>query len=708
MTPWMMLVRKELRDSLPWALIGGLLMTIGLAAAMMYESSGLHNHASRNFGIMSDFSQVSTNVVSVLVGLALGFITFFRDLRPGTWAFLVHRPMSRQRIFAAKVAAGLGLYFAATLVPFLAVAWWSSLDGSLAFPFHWRMMLPGLADISLGVLYWFAGAAVAIREARWYATRLFPLVVAIWAHAIGLIKGTWYPEFYQVMLIHSGGLLILLPTVYAAFLGRQTIARPRWWLQTATGLCVLPGILTVMLLSTYVVLALIFFSNDRFHSRYQVVQYLVLRDGRIVRHTISYDDRKERSSVYHDLQGQQLELSDDDVVLNERALLPSMAMFVPYHSSYYSDGSWRDIRRLFIGLYDDGPARHGSQDMHQRWFLDRGSQSLVGYDLRNRRLLGAMGPEGFVPGQRRAEPAFDPIFTSDLTNSFLTTPRHIYKVDYVAHTVRVIATSEPSDPFDRAVYPLVDNALNFKRGTFAVTTVRELQLIDDAGNIQFRTPILRPIHHMLYLGMFHRDNQTRYVLRYSYYRETTELISILDDQGQLLEKLELPATNRLLHTHLSEEDRQKEEMQNFRRYVVPMYLLPPPVWTAVTNYSSLYYVARNPDGGPPAPRSVVFAYFFYFTAGIVLQGLVGFLVMYRITSVDLRSPPPIPAKRWQWLLLAVGLGVWAVPLFYCLHPRPVREKCPQCGRRRAVDGVSCPHCAVAWPMPGNNGTELFA
>src|SRR5262249_55955396 len=96
----------------------------------------------------------------------------------GTWLFLLHRPAPREALLLTKLAAGIVLLLVAALVPLLFLALWAAVPGTHASPFDWRMTEHPLrltfASTTLFLAAWLTG----LREARWYFSRLFPLVPA--------------------------------------------------------------------------------------------------------------------------------------------------------------------------------------------------------------------------------------------------------------------------------------------------------------------------------------------------------------------------------------------------------------------------------------------------------------------------------------------------------------------------------------------------
>src|SRR6185369_1093614 len=86
-------------------------------------------------------SQFGT-MITCIAGLMMGIVQSVFETKPDNWAYVVHRPEWRWRIFAAKCAAGLLLLYRALATPFLLAALWASKPGNLTMPFHASMMLP--------------------------------------------------------------------------------------------------------------------------------------------------------------------------------------------------------------------------------------------------------------------------------------------------------------------------------------------------------------------------------------------------------------------------------------------------------------------------------------------------------------------------------------------------------------------------------------
>src|SRR5262249_11167644 len=112
-------------------------------------------------------------------------------------SLLMHRPLSSTRIFLGKLLVGVSLYLLAMAIPFACTVRLAATPGHTPQPFGWPMVLPWVADIATGLVFYFAGMLTAQREARWYGSRCLALAAGVFC---------WYlvwtlPEFWQALLV---------------------------------------------------------------------------------------------------------------------------------------------------------------------------------------------------------------------------------------------------------------------------------------------------------------------------------------------------------------------------------------------------------------------------------------------------------------------------------------------------------------------------
>jgi hypothetical protein len=113
------------------------------------------------------------------LAIALGMRQTAWELGQGTYYFLLHRPVSRYRVFISKLAVGLISVLVSSLVLITIYAWWAATPGHVAAPFDWSMTFPAWQNwIALPLLY--LGAFLSgIRPGKWFGSRLLPLAAAI-------------------------------------------------------------------------------------------------------------------------------------------------------------------------------------------------------------------------------------------------------------------------------------------------------------------------------------------------------------------------------------------------------------------------------------------------------------------------------------------------------------------------------------------------
>jgi ABC-type transport system involved in multi-copper enzyme maturation permease subunit len=110
------------------------------------------------------------------LAVALGFRQSAWEPNQGTALYLLQLPLHRSTIYVTKLLCGIGLLLACTLLPIVAYASWAAIQGTHAGPFEWSMTIPSFHIWLLLPLVYLAAFASGIRPARWFGSRLLPLV----------------------------------------------------------------------------------------------------------------------------------------------------------------------------------------------------------------------------------------------------------------------------------------------------------------------------------------------------------------------------------------------------------------------------------------------------------------------------------------------------------------------------------------------------
>lgn len=183
------LLKKELRECLPWLLAAMVLLLLlgffSIFTQSLYwrEHNSQQNEAS-GWGLniyklqsrnpLGDAGPVLL-FVSLGLGLVLGIRQFCFSWFEKTWAFVLHRNLSRTSIVWIKIAA------AALCQGILLAGIWTLLYLYAYFiqdyspPPMFRTWLEGLFFIFLGGIPYLAAALSSMLPVKWYTTRLFPL-----------------------------------------------------------------------------------------------------------------------------------------------------------------------------------------------------------------------------------------------------------------------------------------------------------------------------------------------------------------------------------------------------------------------------------------------------------------------------------------------------------------------------------------------------
>jgi hypothetical protein len=130
-------------------------------------------------------------LISVVFAAALGFRQSATESARGTYLFLLHRPLQRAVIFLTKLAVGIGVLVLCASLSIVVYAAWAAVPGHHSSPFAWSMASPAWRMAMLVPLVYLGAFLSALRPARWFGTRLLPLVAAV-VVLVGLTMIPWW------------------------------------------------------------------------------------------------------------------------------------------------------------------------------------------------------------------------------------------------------------------------------------------------------------------------------------------------------------------------------------------------------------------------------------------------------------------------------------------------------------------------------------
>lgn len=224
------LLRKELRESLPYILIGGALLLGGGLFCINAYVRGIPGRyrptiPSGELITMHTLTQhVHLNgtgiwllVCSLALGVGLGVLHFWVPALLRTWPFLLHRSTSKTTIIGAKIAAAaLGLPLAFGLI-------WH-------FLFHYacraqvfdpvvnyRILAEGWIMIGLGFMAYLALAHAGLDAHRWYTTKLLSMGLALFVTVV--VFSQWHLGVAATVIALA--LLVLVLQILICFRDKQ-------------------------------------------------------------------------------------------------------------------------------------------------------------------------------------------------------------------------------------------------------------------------------------------------------------------------------------------------------------------------------------------------------------------------------------------------------------------------------------------------------
>src|SRR5262249_28843399 len=122
----------------------------------------------------------------------------------GTYLFLLHRPRQRAAIFLLKLAIGVGVFVLCASLPILLHAAWAAMPGRHPSPFVWSMT-GSARQLVLEIPLLYLGAFLSgLRPARWFGTRLLPLLAsAMIVVLMEMVPWWWLLGFPLVVLLYG-------------------------------------------------------------------------------------------------------------------------------------------------------------------------------------------------------------------------------------------------------------------------------------------------------------------------------------------------------------------------------------------------------------------------------------------------------------------------------------------------------------------------
>ncbi len=224
------LLRKELRECLPWMLLAAIaFLSLGgffLRAEAYYED--IRHYSRLSPGTAVDHYRLTYYPIlkgtgpwlfflSIGLGLVLGVRQFWIPHFTRTWPFLLHRSVSRKTILAAKLIAA-SIAFVISIVPvWVGLYWYACRPEVFAIPPMFRVFIEGWIFIMLGLVTYLGTALSGLSTANWYTSKIFGL--AFVTVIIVTILSQWTLVWAFAVIAIS--VVILLSLIFDTFLRRE-------------------------------------------------------------------------------------------------------------------------------------------------------------------------------------------------------------------------------------------------------------------------------------------------------------------------------------------------------------------------------------------------------------------------------------------------------------------------------------------------------
>jgi len=668
------LIEKDLRENQKVAWLGLLIFSLLLLATYLsgiatlthlVEGSGTGDFSALQ-PLLSPSLLAEAAYFCAIFGVALGWLQSRNEAHRDLWAFLIHRPVTRTEIFRGKTIAGLCLYvFGAGLplaVLLAAVRW----PGHIAAPFEWAMVLPLAAIFLTGVPWYFAGLLTGLRQARWYASRGFGLVLAL----LPSLCVFNVPEFWQALLLTAVVVVILGTAVWGAYQsggydrGQPVSGRLALIIAMTAGcggaLFAGAGLLFNLVLEPWSDLS------------YVVSNYQMTQDGSLYKVTQRANPQVSVEIV--DLDGHLLLDPKTGRKMEREEFQKHLAVGANIAAKLDNQDRFLNAERFF--------ALWSTTDK-TLWYLDRHGK-LGGYDARTRKYTGSLNPQGH-DGSSSTEPFLRLPDYGNYDNSpdrkLVATARILYQADFKTRALKAVFSLTNDDQicaFCGYAGPRFRGDENDQLKSLFLTTQKTVRLLDSEGRSVFAVPHPGSVEYPQVQISFLRatNDSTPSFAVWFFPEEERNLKSgwkmpihiLWMGPGQTVAKsADLPVLRPSVNTSWPNE--------------LALALLPPPAHLAF-------------DKNVYSPWNVL-----SFVLAALSAGIAWWLARRHNSSV---------AAGLGWTLFVLLLGMAGLLTLLCVQEWPAREPCPNCKKLRAVDRELCEHCQSPFPPPEKNGTEIFA
>jgi len=664
---------KEFRENLKWAVLGMLFVSVGMFLFLQRLLGQSSNGGELNWSDVSTRLFWATPFLTAVVGLLLGLAQVVLENRGDKWSFLTHRPVRRTMLFWGKAVAGILLYVGAVGLPLSGAILWMSMPGHIPMPMDLHLVLPVVADILCGLVYYFAGLLTGMRDARWYATRVMGIGMGfVCSIALSLV-----PEFWQAVACCAAGVLMTGASAWGTFVQGGRFESQSRIMRFATSVSIGAGLLITGSVAFDVGTSFLpaFVSNSNY------TLYRIAADGTVVR--VLYED--DKIVEVQDLQGKPIERYRDREA--RRALgngVVASQTFGPWPRLSWN-GNYRKTSGSFQPIASYDTLSNGAAFT---WYYITRLGRIAAYDNRSARLVGWLGPRGFVSGTDMPADRFEHPLATPIANlpTLFVFEDAVYRVDLNLRHIEKIFTSETGESVTGASDSNVgsSNAPEFlaKARFVAISTTKRVVVQSRDGSTQLSTPLDPNFYKFGHVAVF-RSLRTSDPQTFIWYTDGFNLGGFVMQYGSTgtpIAQYTLPSVfsyNTLTWGYV------------LLRSVMESLAMRTLLWKhSIFNVSTIQ----------SSPNQLLVSWLIPLLEGVLFAALA---------FVRGRRYAFHAARLSLWTAIGFALGPLGFALMLSLVEWPALENCPACGRSRLVTRESCEHCNKPFLSPGADGTEVF-
>jgi hypothetical protein len=664
---------KEFRENLKWAVLGLLLVSAGVVYIIERLISRSAYVGDLNWQDLSFSLFGMTLILPPVVGLMIGMAQVILESRGDPWGFLTHRPIQRSTLYWGKAMAGILLYLASVGVPLTFAMAWMATPGHLPMPFDVHFVLPVIADVLCGLVYYFAGLLSGMRDARWYASRVMGIGMGI----VCSIALSVVPEFWQAVLCCAFAILITSASAWGTFVQGGGFESQSRIMRFATGVSIGAG----LLITGAVVFGVGASFLPAIDPNSSVSLYRIADDGAIVQTT--YKDGVIVET--RDLQGRPIERYRDPE--SRRALSLGVVSTQMINAAFRIawNGNYRNTREFFRPFQSRDALSNGGIFT---WYYIPRLGRIAAYENRSARRVGWLGPGGFTSGTEMPADRFEHPLAGFIAASptVIAFEDAVYRLDLYHRHIEKIFTADSGETVIGASDSSTDGSTSSEFGDkawfVAISTTKRVVIQSRDAATQLSAP-RDPNSYKFGSVIVYRSLRTPEPQTFVWYTSGFNMPGFITQYGST----GIP---------------------------VAQYTLP-----SLLTYNSLTwgYVLLRSVMENLAMRTLWWKHSIfndYFVRSSRNQLLVSWLIpllegiLFAALAFARGRRYAFSAGRLSfWTAMGFALGPLGFALMLSLLEWPAFEQCPECGRSRLVTRDSCEHCSKPFTSPLANGTELF-